>query len=179
MKKGLIAASFLFAGCASMTHSDMSPQVVKPATDAQRAALLDKVKMLEGTWEMQDEKGQKTTAAIFSVGAKGTSVREIMFPGSPEEMTNMYTMDGDALLMTHYCAMGNQPHMKAHMGSNPNVLEFKTAGVSNLNDANGSYMGSMTLTIVDKDHVKAKWIHVKDGKPETGESPEFVMMRKK
>ena len=58
-----------------------------------------------------------------------------------------------------YCAMGNQPHMRATAGSPSNVLRFEPAGVSNLTKGEG-YMGSMTLTIVDKDHVKAEWHHI-------------------
>lgn len=174
----VFAGSALLAGCASMTHGDMSPKVVKAATPAEKAALLEQMKKLAGTWEMKDEKGNTTTAAVFTVSSNGSAVREVMMPGGPEEMTNMYTMDGDALLMTHYCAMGNQPHMKAHVGPKANVITFETAGVSNLTDPNGLYMGSMTLTIVDNDHLRADWVSIKNGKAE-GEKMPFELTRKK
>lgn len=183
MKAPQFALSFVFVGsalltgCASMC-SDDSPMVVKAATEAEKSALLEQVKKLAGTWEMKDEKGNLMTAAVFTVSSSGSAVREVMMPGTDHEMTNMYTMDGDALLMTHYCAIGNQPHMKARVGSQPNVLKFETAGVSNLNDVNGMYMGSMTMTIIDNDHVKADWVHLKDGKP-SGDMGAFEMTRKK
>ncbi len=36
----------------------------------------------------------------------------------PENMITMFHMDGDRLLMTHYCGAGNQPRMKL-VASNP------------------------------------------------------------
>ncbi|MEZ6019293.1 MAG: hypothetical protein R3F17_04090 [Planctomycetota bacterium] len=40
-------------------------------------------------------------------------MREIMFPGQPFEMTNVYRLDGNDLCVTHFCAVGNQPQMRA------------------------------------------------------------------
>ena len=40
----------------------------------------------------------------FRVTSAGSVVQETMFPGSDHEMVNMYSVDGDKLLMTHYCA---------------------------------------------------------------------------
>jgi len=174
----VFAGSALLAGCQTTSHSDMSPTVVKAATPAEKAALLEQVKKLAGTWEMKDDKGNTMTAAVFTVSSNGSAVREVMMPGTDHEMTNMYTMDGDALLMTHYCAMGNQPHMKAHAGPKPNVIKFETAGVSNLNDANGLYMAEMTMTIVDNDHITAEWTHIQNAKRDQHTTP-FEMTRKK
>src|SRR4051794_18765367 len=96
------------AACSSMGEQ----RVVSTATPTQKAALIDRVKSLAGTWEMVRHDGTKDTV-VYQVSSNGSAVREVMFPGSKQEMTNMYTMDGSDLLMTHYCAMGNQPHMRA------------------------------------------------------------------
>ena len=34
-------------------------------------------------------------------------------PDQNEDMISMFHVDGDRLLMTHYCSAGNQPRMKA------------------------------------------------------------------
>jgi len=157
--------------------TNSSARVVTPATEQQRAALIERIKTLEGTWETTVE-GKTQVASVFSVSSNGSAVREIMFPGTPHEMTNMYTMDGDSLLMTHYCAIGNQPRMRARAGADANVIRFETDGVSNLQAADEGYMGALTMTIVDQDHVKANWVHFKDGKSVEGDAS-FELTRKR
>src|SRR5205085_9488497 len=102
--------------------STQSQRVVTKAKPAEKAALLDRIKSLAGTWETTGPDG-KTMTVVYQLTANGSAVREIMFPGSASEMTNMYTMDGPDLLMTHYCAMGNQPHMKASLTPSPSVAQ--------------------------------------------------------
>ena len=157
-----VAPLFLLAACAtSATNSLTNPRVVREASDAQKSVLIERVKSLAGTWEGKAPEG--THSITFAVCSGGSAVREVMFPGTPHEMTNMYTMDGDTLLMTHFCAMGNQPHMRASVGRGPNELRFDFDGVTNLRAADEMYMGSMTMTIVDQDHVVETWNHYKSG----------------
>jgi hypothetical protein len=92
----------------------------------------------------------------FEVIANGSAVREVMFPDTPSEMTNMYTLDGNTVVMTHYCAGGNQPHMRAS-GWEDGKLALQSDGVSDLKAADELYMGQMTLVWVDDDHVEEHW----------------------
>lgn len=163
------ALALSMASCAS------TPHVVKPATDAQRAALIDQVKALEGTWTMTGEDGKAQTAAVFAVTSSGSVVREVMFPGQPHEMTNLYHMDGDSLLLTHYCAAGNQPTMRAHAGPNAHVLTFELDSVSNMTRSNELYMGGLTLTLKDANTLEAHWTSFIEGKVEG--TTDFTMTR--
>src|SRR4051794_12488708 len=74
---------------------------------------LDHLKALAGTW-VSEKPGQdgKPMTTIFKVTSGGTAVEETLFAGSDHEMVDMYTVDGDKLVLTHYCMMGNQPHMQ-------------------------------------------------------------------
>lgn len=176
MKPALAALPLLLAACASTSHSSLvNPRVVRPANDAQKSVLVERVKALAGTWEGKSPEGPQVTT--FDVCSGGSAVREIMFPGTPHEMTNMYHMDGDSLLMTHYCAMGNQPRMRATVGADPSVLAFEFDGISNLRAESEMYMGSMTMTIVDQDHIKQVWHHYVKGKK--GEPTVFELTRKR
>jgi hypothetical protein len=47
-----------------------------------------------------------------SGSAGGSVVMETMMAGTDYEMINMYHLDGDDLVLTHYCAGGNQPTMR-------------------------------------------------------------------
>lgn len=168
----LAGAVVLMTGCGGSAL-----RTVPEATDADKAALLDRMKSLAGEWESADEKGQKHVSSVFTVSSGGSAVREVMLPGSPHEMTNMYTMDGPTLLATHYCAMGNQPHMRASRGA-ADRIDFHLDGVSDLHSADGMFMGELTIVFTDKDHIAQVWRHYEKGKL-AGEPTEFKMSRKK
>lgn len=126
-----------------------------PERDAElRDELFATVAALEGRWEMAGEDGPQYIE--FHVSSNGSAVREVMFPGTANEMTNMYTLDGNSLVMTHYCAGGNQPHMRA-TSLEDGHLAFTAFGVSDLASPDAVYMGDMTLFIEDEDHVEERW----------------------
>ena len=125
-----------------------------PPDPARRETLLGAVKQLEGRWTIEGEGGPGETE--FHVSSAGSAVREVMFPGSPHEMTNMYALDGNALVMTHYCAGGNQPRMRATRLADGRIA-FEADGVSDLGAPDEVYMGEMTLVLVDPDHVEQHW----------------------
>jgi hypothetical protein len=177
MKSLLILSPLLLVACVSNQGGPSSVKVASPAAASDRAALIDRVKTLAGTWESTGPDGT-AVASVFTVGSGGSAVREVMMPGTPQEMTNMYTMDGPTMVMTHYCAMGNQPHMRAHAGSDPKVIRLESDGVSGLKSAEEEYMGAVTLTFVDADHLKADWQQFQGGKT-AGEPMTFTMTRKK
>jgi hypothetical protein len=171
------ASCAMVAGCKSgSSMTAPTGKVVAPATPAQEA-MLDKVKSLEGTWEMKGGMEGKPATVVFHTGGGGNTVREIMFPGDEHEMTNMYHLDGQSLVMTHYCAIGNQPRMRATGGGDPNSIAFKFDSVTNKTAPDQMYMGEMTLTFLDKDTIREDWVHFQDGKP--GAPTSFELKRKR
>ena len=159
----------LAVGCAASTkHADTHPShpdasnVVKPASDSQRAAMLDRVKSLAGTWEMSGPDG-KTATIVFGVTAAGSAVREVMFPGTEHEMTNMYHMDGESLVVTHYCGSGNQPRMRASSAA-ADRIDFEFDSVTNMTAADQDTMANLSLVWIDADHIQQVWRSFKSGK---------------
>jgi hypothetical protein len=151
----LAALTAVAGGCSS------GPRTVAHNAQAQ-ANLFDKLKPLAGTWESEME-GKKNTAIVSKITSNGSVFCETMFPGSDHEMTNMYHMDGGGLVLTHYCAMGNQPRMRCVGQKAPNVFYFAFDDATNV--APGQlYMGEMTLTIIDNNHIRQDWRSFKDGK---------------
>lgn len=142
----------------------------QPAQTAKAASgLLDPIKALAGEWEMTDDDGKTHLAAVYRVIAGGSTVCETMFPGSEHEMVNMYHLDGpDTLVITHYCAVGNQPRMTGKAPKTPGTYEFKVKDpmkdVTNLSSPDGMYMGQLTLIIKDQNHVVQEWVHTDKGK---------------
>lgn len=175
----LVSVSLL-SGCARSqadrhpAHPDAS-QVVAPASDAQRAALLGRVKSLAGAWEMTGPDGQVATI-VFGVTAAGSAVREVMFPGTAHEMTNMYHMDGASLLVTHYCASGNQPRMRAS-AAGADRIDFEFESITNMTGAAADAMSGLSIVWIDPDHIQQEWRSSKEGKH--GEPAIFDLRRRK
>jgi hypothetical protein len=167
----LVVASLGFLPACATT----GPKVVVPVS-ATTNAEFDTLKSLAGEWTMKDEKGNDMLASVFTVSSNGSVVREVMFPGAPSEMTNMYHLDGDSIVMTHYCAMGNQPRMRC---TNPkgNTFEFVGYDCTNLTSSDIEYMASMTLTIDDPNHVHQNWSSMKKGA--TTSHADFELTRRK
>lgn len=150
MRPILLSAFLALAAC----QSPGGGAFAAPSSAASTAALLDRVKAMAGEWTVEMP-GSPSGTCVFAVSSGGSVVREIMFPGTEHEMTNLYHMDGDSLVLTHYCAGGNQPRMRAEAGDGTR-LKFEFDSVTDRQQSEHC-MGSMTLTIVDADHATADW----------------------
>ena len=139
------------------------PSIV--STDAaQRQELFSAIKSMEGRWQGPSPDGTiKYTE--FKVSSAGSVVRETMLPGEEHEMTNMYSLDGNSVVMTHYCAGGNQPRMRAS-SIREGRMDFLSEGVQDLKAKDELYMGAMRLVFVDADHIEQHWSALKDGELE-------------
>lgn len=151
----ILALLTLAAGC----QSD-GARAVSAVPEARDENMLGRVAQLSGDWQSPDEHGGQLHAANFAPTSGGSAMREIMFPGQPHEMTNLYHMDGSDLVVTHYCAAGNQPRMVASQPrptENGTAFDFNFESVSNLRPEHDHYMGQMTLYILDDGTVRQDW----------------------
>ncbi len=127
----------------------------------------EKMKSLAGTWLAADNDGKPTeqVMSIIKVTAGGSAVHETHFPGQPQEMISVYTVDGSDLVLTHYCVLGNQPRLKADKESPANQIRFQFAGGANLDPTKDAHMHSATLTIVDADCIEVAGVGWQGGAP--------------
>jgi hypothetical protein len=88
----------------------------------------------------------------------------------------MYALDGNSLVMTHYCAGGNQPRMRAEELVDGR-LEFRSDGVGDFKAPDEPYMGAMTLVLLDADTIEERWTAF--NQVEAGHSPAFTLKRVK
>jgi len=162
------AIALIAGGCATSTKTSAdgtpSPKVVSKASAAQQAVMLDQLKALAGTWDQIDEKGNLIPGSVFAVSSAGSVVREIMWGGQQHEMTNVYHMDGDSIVMTHYCAAGNQPRLRCTTAK-PGELDFKLDEITNFTSPDQHFMGGLKLTMPDKNTLVATWTNFTKGTP--------------
>ena len=131
--------------------------------DNSATAAFAKIKSLAGNWEAETEKGKVTSS--YEVVSNGSAVLEkINVPGE-SEMVTVYHLDGNRLVLTHYCTAGNQPRMQAQAyDPESNQLVFKFAGGDNLSDPNTGHMHDAVLKFTGPDAFTADWTFHKGGK---------------
>lgn len=125
------------------------------------------LKSLAGTWTGAAAHGDQggPVTVIYEVTAGGSTVLERLFAGTAHEMVTMYYMDGQDLLLTHYCAMGNQPRMKAVRGDDPKTIRFEFLDATNLASKTATHMHEGHVQLVEPDHLKNAWTTFVEGKP--------------
>ncbi len=149
----------------------------KAAAPAQADAL-EPFRKLAGDWVGSAGEGDdkhELTISYRVVGA-GSAVVEEMFKGTPHEMVTMYHLDGDTVMLTHYCAAQNQPRMKAVKSEKPNEVKFEFAGGTNIDPAKTKHMHGLLMRFVSDNELQAEWDHFDAGKS-TG-VVKFSMKRK-
>ena len=141
------------------------------------SAVFEQLKSLAGTWtgtpkaegheaEVEAEAVQQMGEVVhqIEVSAAGTVVMETMGPGTAYEMINMYHLDGDDLVLTHYCAGGNQPTMRldrAHSTAEKLIFDF--SGGTNLDPAVDNHIHAARITMVDDGHMESSWTAFQNG----------------
>jgi hypothetical protein len=138
----------------------------------------DQLKALTGTWEAVTSEG--TTINTIRLVSNDTAVEETFQSKDGKmhtQMVTMYTPDGARVALTHYCSMGNQPHMETPaVNAGQKAFDFSFTGAGNLADANGPHMHHMLLEIKDADHFSETWTMDGGGK---GQKMTFNFVRTK
>ena len=136
------------------------------ATPMKTSAQFEQLKKLVGKWEGTMEGGMKATAEFRMTGG-GSAIMQVMGKDSPYEMVTMFTIEGNRVLATHYCAAHNQPRMESVSSSDANTVEFKYLDGTNIHPGD-VHMEAVKMTIQDADHHTEVWTSNDKGKPEPG-----------
>lgn len=166
-----LALALALPGCAT----GGSPRFVPTASNATNARF-DAMKKLVGRWDNVDSAKDAAMTSEFTLIAGGSVLVERMFPGTPHEMVNTFYIDGDSIVGTHYCAMGNQPRMKLVGGSDTD-FPFVSTGVTNLHSTDQTYMMDVHIVMHGADRYTATWHGMEKGK--IGENTVFEKQRAK
>jgi hypothetical protein len=111
---------------------------------------------LGGEWDQTKADGTKIPdigeKMSFKVIGAGSTVMQSILPDTPREMTVMFHMDGpNKLLLDHFCAARNVPHMVFQKSDKPGEIIFKFAGGTNLNPKVDYFVHNQVYHIISKD----------------------------
>jgi hypothetical protein len=153
----LFSPLFLLAFVAPMQAGDSSMSA---------QAAFEKVKGLAGEWTgaVDSRDSGKAVTVVYRVTSSGNAVVETLFPGSDHEMITVYHLDGDKLVLTHYCTVGNQPRMTLAKASTPGELSFDFAGGSNVKPKRDKHMHAMRMKFEGPNALNCEWDFFADGK---------------
>jgi hypothetical protein len=149
----------------------LSAAAALAASDAQKS--FEQLKALSGSWEGKASNG-KPVQLTYRVTANGSALMSEI--KSEEDMITMFNLDGDRLLMTHYCGAGNQPRMRASASPDGKTITFDFLDATNLASPEAGHMHHLVISMLDANHHTEEWSYVDHGR-EMKES--FDLWRKK
>ena len=124
--------------------------------DAGFEAAFERLKSLAGTWQYVE----RDDVVRYYLTGNGSAVVEIF-----ENMSSVYHMDGDALMVTHYCGANNQPRMKAvDYDSEKGRLKFDFLDVTNVAEPDEYYTREVEILFGDTDHIEVRFNGLEAGK---------------
>lgn len=129
---GAVAIVFAWAlPLLSSAATGEAPTSVSPPTPEASRAMFERFKGLAGTWDGKSTKDWEETLR-YEVIAGGSTVLETSVNAHPDQtMATAFHMDGDRLMLTHYCMAKNQPRLVATGfadGGRTVVFTFKDGG---------------------------------------------------
>ena len=162
---------------AGLLLAGMAVQAAGPKVESMNAAeAFSRLKTLAGDWEATTQMGK--AHLNIQVIAGGTSVVERETGDKMPEMMTVYYVDGDRLLLTHYCMAGNQPRMQAsNFNAETGEVEFHFLDATNLTTPAAGHMHNAKIRVVDHDHLVTEWEFYENGKTKVSENAQYARVR--
>jgi hypothetical protein len=147
------------AGLAVLLITLVTSTCVLAQSEAQKN--FDKMKSLAGSWKGKTSDG-RPVEIFYRVTSGGSALMSEI--KSEDDMVTMFHLDGDRLLLTHYCGAGNQPRMKAEASPDGKSVAFDFLDATNLTSPEVGHMHRAVFTIADANHHTEEWFFMKDGR---------------
>jgi hypothetical protein len=147
--------------------------VTASAAETKTNPAWERMKSLVGSWEGRE--GDQPVSVTYTLVSNGSSLMESLNGAHDVNMVTMYAPDGDAIVATHDCAVGNQPRMRAAAAADPKAIDFQYVDATNVRGGE-TVMRRLVVTFQDADHFRQAWTSRANGKDET---MDFVYTRKR
>jgi len=143
----------------------LASQEMHPA--ARTTPAFEQLKSLAGTWQGKEQQGVQGTVT-YQVVSNGSVVMERLQGAKEPEMITMYSLEGDRIVVTHYCSAGNQPTMQtAPLAAATGKYDFLFVRLAGASSPDEGHMVALSLTLTDKDHLTQVWSFLDHGKAVT------------
>ena len=138
-------------------------------SDAQKS--FDKLKTLAGTWEGKVTtvppeaavEGQTIRISLRVTSMGNALMHEASITGRPDDPITMLYVDGDRLLLTHYCDAGNRPRLVSRSSADGKSVDFEFLDVAG--STQYGHMHHAVFTPIDANHHSEDWTFMQGDKP--------------
>lgn len=141
---------------------------------------LERIKSLAGTWQgttFRKSEGTNPAMMTYAITGAGSAVIEVMFPGTPGEMTTVYHDDSSGRLVAeHYCNAGNQPKLRL-VESGPNHLKLVLAPESDINAHLEHHAHELNIAFGPDGSLTHDWLNYYLGSPAQGRNIQLTRMK--
>ncbi len=167
-RNALAIATLLMTAAATRAAGPKSEAAPGPAAYA-------RLKTLVGEWE--GDTGMGKVHVSYELIAGGTSLVEKESGDKMPAMLTVYYLDGDRLLMTHYCMAGNQPRMQAR-AFNPDTgeVDFEFLDATNLAPGAG-HMHDAKIFVDGGSRYHDAWEFYENNQPKKTETFQYTRVK--
>jgi len=138
-------------------------------SDAQKS--FDQLKTLAGTWEGHlstvppdpEVEGKSVQLSLRVTSMGNTLMHEMKVGGRPDDPITMLYLDGDRLMLTHYCDAGNRPRMTGKATADGKTVDFEFLDVAG--STQYGHMHHAAFTPIDANHHVEDWVFMEGDKP--------------
>jgi hypothetical protein len=168
-----MSAVGLFVLTAVFWTADICAETKTPESNPAREAF-ERFKNLTGKWQGRSTRGWEEEISFKTIAA-GSVVIENSFDAHPNEtMLTMYHLDGDRLMLTHYCVAKNQPRLLAtSFADGGKTITFTFLDGTNLPTRDSGHMDKVIVHFLEENHVTMQWTWYQDGKEKWMEEVQY------
>ena len=146
----------------ALAQSDAQKSPAAPVPSAAQKSFAT-MKSLAGSWEghvttvppAADIEGKLMQVSLRVTSMGHTLMHEVTGTGRPDDPITMFVVDGDRLLLTHYCDADNRPRMVGTMSPDGKTVEFEFLDISG--NLRYGHMQHAVFTIIDANHHTEDW----------------------
>ncbi|MBI4471303.1 MAG: hypothetical protein HY646_01455 [Acidobacteria bacterium] len=170
MKRSILPILILTLACAAVQN------VSAMQGGGDSSAAFERLKALAGKWQASTSMGKVQLEYEVIAGGSTVVSRELVENYPP--MLTAYHLDGDRLLLTHFCMAGNQPRMQAKtFNRQTGELKFEFLDATNLAAPTVGHMHNAKFRFIDQDHFVTEWDFYEGGQKKETETFNFTRVK--
>jgi len=161
---GIITCLVLVAGASGIVDSSNQGANKKVSNSGAAQIAFELLKKLEGKWIGRSTKGWEEKTSFKTIAGGSVVVEETPEANPDESMMTMYHLDGDRLMLTHYCEAKNQPRLVAtSFADGGKTITFTFLDGANIPTRDRGHMDKLVMHFMDDNHVTKQWTWYQDG----------------
>jgi hypothetical protein len=147
-----------------------------PTAPTSASAAFNRLKSLVGQWDADTNMGK--LHLTYELVSGGHVLLERESSDSHPTMVTAYYLDGGQLVLTHYCMLGNVPHMVARkINLDTGEITFDLANAANLAGDQAEHMHAASIRLLDADHFASTWTLFENAKPKLTITAQYARVR--